>query len=55
MTKFYDDDLAIEKYQKAAEKNLTVYLPLFMSYIDNYDICVAALLFMLIIIHCHLA
>ena len=26
-----------------------------MSYIDNDDICIATLLFMLITIHCHLA
>ena len=54
MTKFYDDDLAIENYQKAAEKNLTVCLLLFMSYINDEDICFATLLFMLITMHYHL-
>ena len=46
---------AIRKYQKEAKRNWTVYFPLFMSYIDDYSICVAALLFMLISIHCRLA
>ena len=47
--------LAIRKDQKAAKRNLTVYLPLFMSYIDDYDICIVTLLFMFMIKHYHLA
>ena len=45
----------IRKDQKVAKRNLTVYLPLFMSYIDNYCICLTALLLLLISMRCHLA
>ena len=45
--------LSHKKNQKAAEKNLTVYLLLFMSYINDEDICFATLLFLLITMHYH--
>ena len=48
-------DFKHKKRSKIAKRNWTIYLPLFMSYIDEYDIYVASLLLLLISLHCHLA